>query len=221
MKQLLIPEHVLAEIVSSVRETPSGFETGVTLFGSSIYGSPDTKYVVLAIAGPGRNATYEPAHYSGDDNHTNEICTALRCAMPTILWLGELHVHPRGMTWLSGGDLRTVRHILTGTDETVHPDEFIAGVMQRKDRTLDIYPYHFTRERLRGAAMDMIVVDSHSREVQQARWSAIRKGDADDRPRVCTEPRGSRTTRPEIRGHRWLREWRKRACRYDFESWHR
>lgn len=221
MKQLLIPRHVFAEIVSSVRETPAGFETGVTLFGSPVDGLPDTRYVVLAVAGPGRNATYEPAHYSGDDDHATGIYMALRFAMPAIHWLGELHVHPRGMTWLSGGDLRTVRHILTGTDETVHPDEFIAGVMQRKERAVDIYPYHFTRERLQGAPMDVIVVDSHSPEVQQARWSAIEEGDRDDRRCICAESEGSRTTSPETRGYRWLWEWRERACRYDFASWYR
>src|SRR2546425_1859085 len=132
MKKLLIPKHVLRRIVSSVLETPDGFETGVTLFGMPLEGTPDVQYAVLAIAGPGRRATHEPAHYSGDENHANEIYESLTSAMPGICWLGELHVHPRGMTWLSGGDLRTVRQILTGTDETLHPEEFIAGVMQRR-----------------------------------------------------------------------------------------
>ena len=221
MMQLLIPQDVFAEIVSSVCQTASSFETGVTLFGSSIEDSLDTKYVVLAIAGPGIRATHEPVHYSGDDDHANAICTALRCAMPAIRWLGEVHVHPRGMTWLSGGDLRTVHHILMGTDETVHPDEFIAGVMQRKGRSLDIHPYYFNSEWLRGVPMDAVVVKADCAEVQQARWNAIQEGNIHDRSHICTEPGGSRATRSETRGHHWLREWRERACRYDFASWYR
>src|SRR6266481_5528626 len=111
MRTLVIPKNVFDEIVRSVSETPRGFETGVTLFGTSLEGTPAPHYMVLAIAGPGRRATYEPAHYSGDDTHANEIYGSLRNALPGIRWLGELHVHPRGMTWLSHGDIRTVRHI--------------------------------------------------------------------------------------------------------------
>src|SRR5262249_13201422 len=119
----------------------------------------------------------EPAHYSGDENHANEIYDALRSALPGVRWLGELHVHPRRMTWLSGGDLRTVRHILTGTDETLHPDEFIAGVMQRRDGTVDIYPVHFTREWLEGSVMEIRVVDCNDARVQQARRNAVERGE--------------------------------------------
>ena len=155
MKKLSIPKSVFDQIVSSVLETPEGLETGVTLFGTSLAEipaldqkatQPDSGWVVLAIAGPGKRATHQPAHYSGDDRHANEIYDALRSAMPGIHWLGELHAHPRGMTWLSGGDRRTVKQILTGNDDTLHPHEFIAGVMQRRNGTIDIYSYHFTRE---------------------------------------------------------------------------
>src|SRR5207302_8560837 len=88
-------------------------------------------YVVLAVVGPGKRATHEPAHYSGDDGHANEIYDALRSAMPGIRWLGELHVHPRGMTWLSGGDRRHVRHVLTGLYDTLHADAYITGLYYR------------------------------------------------------------------------------------------
>ena len=121
MKKLLIPKKVFDQIVSSVLATRDGLETGVTLFGTSLAGipaldqkttQPDSGCIVLAIAGPGKRATHQPAHYSGDDGHANEIYDALRIAMPGIRWLGEFHVHPRGMTWLSGGDRRTVKQIL-------------------------------------------------------------------------------------------------------------
>ncbi len=210
MRTLVIPKHVFDEIVRSVSETPRGFETGVTLFGTSLEGTPDPSHVVLAIAGPGSRATYEPAHYSGDENHSNEIYGALRSASPGIRWLGELHVHPRGMTWLSHGDLRTVRDILTGSDGTLHPEEFIAGVMQRRDGTVDIYPFHFAREWLKGRAMEIRIADSKDPEVQQARRNTIEKGEHDDRPSICTESQGSRAAVPQARSLRRLREWWQR-----------
>src|SRR5439155_18059247 len=163
MQKLVIPKNVFNQIVSSVLETPEGLETGVTLFGTSleVNSAPDREttvsdsaYVVLAVAGPGKRATHEPAHYSGDDGHANEVYDALRSAVPGIRWLGELHAHPRGMTWLSGGDRRTVKQILTGNDDTLHPHEFIAGVMQSQDSGVGIYPFHFTRDCLEGKPLE-------------------------------------------------------------------
>ncbi|MCL5671111.1 MAG: hypothetical protein M1423_07435, partial [Acidobacteria bacterium] len=137
--KLTIPRHVFHQIVSAVLETPAGLETGVTLFGTSVPVSPaapsekpgeahvaasNTAHVVLAVAGPGKRATHQPVHYSGDENYSNAIFGALASAMPGMRWLGELHVHPQGMTWLSHGDRRTVREILTGCDDTLHPKEF-------------------------------------------------------------------------------------------------
>jgi hypothetical protein len=226
MIQLVIPKHVYARIVSSVLETPAGLETGVTLFGTSLEGipgshgdaaPPDSGHVVLAIAGPGRRSTHEPAHYSGDEGHANEVFDALLSVMPGLRWIGELHLHPRGMTWLSSGDRRTVRQILTGHDDTLHPDEFIAGVMQRQDGAVDIYPYHFTRERLAGRAMGLLVVDSDAPVVHQARL----KGIQNDRPSVCTEPEGSRKAEREAPGHHWLRQWWERARRHGGKVGHR
>lgn len=210
MKTLFIPKHVFRAIVRSVLGTARGLETGVTLFGTPVEAAAEVGYVLLAIAGPGRRATHEPAHYSGDENHASEIYAALGSAMPAIRWLGELHVHPRGMTWLSGGDLRTVREILTGTDGTVHPDEFIAGVMQRRDGTVEIYPFHFTREWLSGRAMEIRVVDSDAPEIQQARLKAIEKGKEHDRSGIRTQSEGSREAFPKARGLGWLRQWWER-----------
>lgn len=225
MRTLFIPQHVFEEILASVLETDDGLETGVTLFGTRLdQGAPTAAgcsgHVVLAIAGPGKRATHESAHYSGDEQHASAVYAALGSAMPGIRWIGELHVHPRGMTWLSGGDLRTIRHILSGSDSESAPEEFIAGVMQRRNGALDIYPFHFTRAWPEGNAMGIEIVHPSAPMVHRARLKAI-EGSAHDRPGFCTEPRGSRAARPETRGHRWLREWRKRACCYDFESWYR
>ena len=234
MSNLLIPRQVFTEIVGQVLKTSEGLETGVTLFGIVVEadrpsactdsdaahkdGLSISNYVVLAITGPGKRATHEPAHYSGDEDHANEVYSALRSAMPGLRWIGELHVHPRGMIWLSGGDRRTVKEILTGNDDTLHPDEFIAGVMQRRNGAVDIYPYHFTRECLEGRAMQVQIVDSHAPVVYQARLKGVQQ---DDRPSVCTQSEGSRAALPEAPRHHWLRQWWERAHRYGRKVWHR
>src|SRR5436190_4487970 len=204
MNKLVIPGDVFEQIIASVLETRDGLETGVTLFGTSLWTShsdaktePSDQHIVLAIAGPGKRATHKPAHYSGDDGHANEIYDALRSAMPGIRWIGELHLHPRGMTRLSGGDRRTVKQILTGEDDTLHPQEFIAGVMQRRNGTVDIYPYHFTRECLKGNEMELLIVDSEAPVVHQARLKGIQS----DRSGICPKPEGSRTAVPEAPRH--------------------
>jgi hypothetical protein len=223
MRKLLIPKHVFREIVGSVLATRRGCETGVTLFGARLEeeATREVHYIVLAIAGPGRRAVHEPAHYSGDENHANEIYDALQSALPAIHWIGELHAHPRGMTWLSGGDLETVRQILTGVDETLHPDEFIAGVIQRKEGTVDIYPVHFTREWIKGRAMEIQIVDSDAPMIHQARLKALEKGNKSDQSSICTERQGSRTTLEEAPRHHWLRQWWQRFGRNGRAGGHR
>ena len=98
MKKLLISKKVFDQIVSSVLETPEGLETGVTLFGTSLEANsaPDRKTtvsdsacVVLAVAGPGKQATHEPAHYSGDDGHANAVYEALRSACRAFAGSGK------------------------------------------------------------------------------------------------------------------------------------
>jgi hypothetical protein len=224
MRKLAIPKHIHREIVSLVSGIPEGLETGVTLFGTSVPTSehaswksgdgnataPGPDDVVLAVAGPGRRATHQSAHYSGDENFSNAVYEALRSALPGIRWLGELHVHPKGMTWLSTGDYHTIKKILTGMDETLHPHEFVAGVMQRRNGDVEIYPYHFTREWLKGNVMELHIVDSNAPIVQQAR----RKGIEDDRPCICEKPERGRTARQEAPRHRWLRQWWERFGRH-------
>src|SRR5439155_16815644 len=109
---LVLPNFVFSLIVATVNRTRDGLETGVKLFGTAVEADASSlsrDYVVLAIAGPGQKATHQPAHYAGDSDYATDIFTALGSAMPGIKWLGEMHVHPPGMTWLSRGDHRTVR----------------------------------------------------------------------------------------------------------------
>lgn len=127
-------------------------ETGVTLFGTK----DGERRLVKEIAGPGEQATHEFAHYSGDDTYVTQTFNALRRDDPSIEWLGELHAHPPGMTWLSCGDRQTVREVLLGTDDTYHPDEFIAGVIQRVSGSIVIYPVRFTKADLKGEEMEVV-----------------------------------------------------------------
>lgn len=171
--KLVLPQEIYNRIMDIVASTPRGLETGVTLFGLSV--GDKATHVVLAVAGPGKKATHESGHYSGDEEHANAMYETLHRAMPQIRWLGELHVHPKGMTWLSRGDRRTVKQILTGTDETLHPEEFIAGVMQRHRDSVDIYPVHFTRTCLDGKSLKVCVVDTHALVVEDARRKGAEK----------------------------------------------
>src|SRR5207248_949343 len=151
--------------------------------------------------------THQPAHYSGDADYATDIFAALGSAMPEIRWLGEMHVHPRGMTWLSGGDRRTVRDILTGSDDTVHPEEFIAGVMQRREGMVEIYPYHFTRECLKGSSISVRLVAENTLLINQARLKAIEKGTQNDGSNICPQPKGSRTAAEKTLSHHRLWQW--------------
>jgi hypothetical protein len=62
--------------------------------------------------------------------------------------IGELHAHPFGMSWLSRGDLETVRDLLK------EYEEFIAGVMLRGWR-LKFYPVYFSRQNPKGQKMEV------------------------------------------------------------------
>jgi hypothetical protein len=229
MRKLFIPRNVCDRLVAIVCRTPAGLETGVTLLGTSVTVSeaplresaatsgsePGSGDVVLAVAGPGCDATHEPARYSGDENYANAFYESLQIAMPGIRWLGELHVHPPGMTRLSAGDLRTIREILAGDDETLHPDQFIAGVMMRGNGRVAIHPFHFTRDSLAGVPMEIEIVDPLDGVVRQARL----KGVEHDRPYICAESPGSGTAVEGPPRHHRVREWWECACRYGGAVW--
>jgi proteasome lid subunit RPN8/RPN11 len=155
------------ELWDHIREVAyrTRLETGVTLFGTK----DGERRIVKAIADPGQNGTHEYAHYSGDEDHASQVFDQLRRDDPSIEWLGELHAHPPGMTWLSGGDRRTVKEILTGTDDTYHPDEFIAGVIQRVSGSIVIYPLYFTKTNLEGEDMEVLYGTSICQKPDRAR----------------------------------------------------
>jgi hypothetical protein len=184
MRTLVLPRTILDQIRLIVGETRGDCETGVALFGTRIsriisrasYAADAWPtlirhhHVVLAVAGPGPRATHQPAHYSADTDYASGIYQALQSALPAIEWLGELHVHPRGMTWLSGGDRRTVKDLLGSTaTDTVSPEEFIAGVMQRRKHGVAIYPYYFSRRLLEGCEIGIEYIPADADLVREAR----------------------------------------------------
>lgn len=177
VKILVLPENIFDQIREIICDGKRGLETGVSLFGVRLPPVENAlvyDYVVLAVAGPGPRATHRPAHYSSDTEYTGDIYQALQSALPSIEWLGELHVHPTGMTWLSGGDRETVREILhTTSDDTLRPREFIAGVMQRRQRGVEIHPFFFSREHIEGRTMCMKRVPAGSALVREARDVAV------------------------------------------------
>jgi hypothetical protein len=77
------------------------------------------------------------------------------------------------MTWLSGGDRRTVKELLARTaTDTISPCEFIAGVMQRRRQGVDIYPSYFSRRLPEGCTMGIERVSADADLVRKARASA-------------------------------------------------
>jgi len=149
MKQLILNDGIYPQICSLARAYEGEF--AVMLFGS-VRGD---EHVVTHIAPPGKKAVNDWAFCTNDQDHESAFYERLSSEHPGIQWLGDLHAHPPGMAWLSGTDRRTIREILVGTTDAVHPEEYVAGVMLRTEAGLDIFPTHFTRENLRGSPMEV------------------------------------------------------------------
>ena len=118
-----------AEIECLVMETD--LETGVSLFGTK----DGDEFTVAGIAGPGRKATHQEYHYSGDEDHKTDVYNLLLKENPNVEYIGELHAHPFGMCWLSIGDIETVKGLLEDFPY------FIAGVMLRDP--FEIFCWYF------------------------------------------------------------------------------
>ena len=155
--KLIIQREIERQIAEVVFQPGPFKETGVTLFGEK----SGNDFVVLGIAGPGPDATHEELHYSGNNDYATMIFEDLKKSNPNLQYIGELHLHPYGMIWLSHGDRETIKEVLK--DYT----EFIAGVMQL-GRRLRFYPYYFSKEKPDGERMEV------QREGQTHRSSGFR-----------------------------------------------
>ena len=152
-KRLVLEHGVYPDICELATRYPHEF--AVTLFGFR----KDEDYRVTHIAPPGKNAVQEYAQCTGDAEFEARFFEELRKKDPQITWLGDLHAHPCWISSLSGRDLRTVRKILLGTDDTWHPAEYVAGVMLRMTSGIAFYPWHFTKENLEGSEMETHLAD--------------------------------------------------------------
>jgi hypothetical protein len=135
-------------------------ETGVTLFGRKTADG----FEIVEVCGPGPDATHEEFHYSGDNDYASAFYEDLLTAQPDLKHIGEFHVHPSGMHGLSGGDRRTVEEVLKTYDE------FIAGVMLRRDGKVDFYPVHFVRGK-EGRKMEVL----RDAGEETSRWCWLRR----------------------------------------------
>ena len=127
-------------------------ETGVRIFGDIVA----DRYVVRHIVGPGESALQERYEYGCDNDYAEREFTRLRKADPALQWLGELHVHPSGYPHLSRTDRRTAREVICGSEDVLHPAEFILGVIQRRDGTdFEVFPVLFSKANLKGEVLSV------------------------------------------------------------------
>src|SRR5438270_3433598 len=106
----MISIRIPAGIESKIREIvyAHSLETGVTLFGRKT----GDLFEVIEICAPGPGATHQELHYSGDNDYASAFYEELLKTRPDLKHIGEFHVHPFGMSRLSGGDRRTVEEVL-------------------------------------------------------------------------------------------------------------
>src|SRR5713101_2535209 len=123
-------------------------ETGVTLFGRKT----GDVFELVEICAPGPEATHQEFHYSGDNDYASAVYEELLKTQPDLKHIGEFHVHPFGMSRLSGGDRRTVAEVLKTYEE------FIAGVMLRSGGGIEVYPMYFSREKPQGESMRVFYI---------------------------------------------------------------
>jgi hypothetical protein len=153
---LILSEELFLAIRSTICQTPEGLETGVTLFGVR----QETCRVALFAVGPGPQAVHTPGFHQPDTEFVNDAFARLRATMPSLEWIGSLHVHPFGMPCLSGHDRRTMSTVFRDCGDWV-PD-FVAGIIQRHGPCLLIYPYALSPEMPDGrlAALEIVPDDN-------------------------------------------------------------
>jgi hypothetical protein len=166
---VVLPEHVRRQIRRIVKVAPGACETGVSLFGVRV----GDRLVVLAAVGPGPRAMHTPVFYQPDTDYANAAFDALQSALPRISWIGEFHLHPRGMTWLSGHDRETMRRLLA--DRELDLSDFVAGILQRKKDGITLHAYYFSRAVEQGQAVRPELVASDADIVREARLQAVQE----------------------------------------------
>lgn len=162
--KLVFSEPEIAATHAIVEDTPEGLETGAAMFGARV----DDQHVVLAVIGPGQQAVHTPTFHEPDADYLNQKLEQLKKFFPCLEWIGSYHVHPSGMAWLSRHDVRTVNRLFVGASGTFLPD-FVAGIIQRRGKKLEIYPYLLTPNNLEPRLMLMAIVSEQSEIIRRAR----------------------------------------------------
>ena len=158
-KTLVLQDGIYAEIVRLACEF-LGLEFAITLFGFIREG----RFVVTHFAPPGRNAEHAHGRCTNDHEFESDVFTRLRKEAPGIQYLGDLHAHPASCPRLSGTDYATVRQTLFGTDDTLHPEEYVAGIILPLRRAgepgVAIVPTYFSKQNPRGSKMELEYVNA-------------------------------------------------------------
>jgi integrative and conjugative element protein (TIGR02256 family) len=195
MRKLVFSDGIFERINEIVHAV--AVETGVRIFGDI----GTDRYVVRHIVGPGRDALQEPCDYSCDNDYAEREYTRLLKADSTLQWLGELHVHPSGYPHLSRTDRRTAREVICGTEDVLHPAEFIVGVIQRTEGPdFEVFPVLFSKTNLKGETLEVDYGKRHLREKSGRTERIIAKARRYCRMWQCRR-RGRRHRRPDGPGN--------------------
>jgi hypothetical protein len=153
-KTLVLQDGIYAEIVRLAGEF-KGREFAITLFGSI----QEARFQVTHLAPPGRNAEHAHGRCTNDHEFESDVFSRLRKEVSGIQYLGDLHAHPPSYPRLSWTDYATVRRTLFGTDDTLHPEEYVAGIILPLRRAgepgVAIVPTYFSKQNPRGSEMEL------------------------------------------------------------------
>ncbi len=158
-KTLVLQDGIYAEIVRLAGEF-KGLEFAITLFGSI----RDGRFEVTHFAPPGSASEHAHGRCTNDHEFESDVFSRLRKEVPGIQYLGDLHAHPPSYPRLSGTDYATVRRTLFGTDDTLHPEEYVAGIILPLRRAgepgVAIVPTYFSKQNPRGSEMELEYVNA-------------------------------------------------------------
>ncbi len=181
-RTLILQDGIYAEIVRLAGEF-RGLEFAITLFGSI----RDERFEVTHIAPPGGNAEHVHGRCTNDHEFESDVFSRLRKEVPGIQYLGDLHAHPPSYPRLSGTDYATVRRTLFGTDDTLHPEEYVAGIIlplrREGESGVAIVPTYFSKQNPSGSEMELEYVHAgvctkpdRARRLFLAAYSRDRRG---------------------------------------------
>jgi hypothetical protein len=189
LPKLLMSESLFLDIRALICQTAEGLETGVTLFGTRL----DECRVALFAVGPGAKATHLPGFHEPDAEYINRQFDGLKRSNPSLEWIGSLHVHPFGMSGLSGHDRGTVRMLLE--DDALKLPDFIAGIIQRRGPCILIYPYWFLASDCLAHSAPLEIVSEDADAVFQARAIVSEPRDSSSQGQKTRDAQPSRKNR--------------------------